>query len=361
MLVQQFDLTQLGWDDDLAAAFASQEPDGAVPARVAVQHRSEYRLYGETGELRAELAGRVRHEIGWRTSLLPAVGDWVVAQPHGDLAVITGVLPRRTSFVRRAASDSNTTAAQVVAANIDVVFVTAALNIDVGEEFLRRLERYLALAWESGAQPVVVLTKSDLADDVDAAVARVEAIAYGVPVHALSSVTGDGVDAVTAYASPGKTVALLGSSGVGKSTLINRLAGRELLATREIRSDGVGRHTTTHRELVVLDGGGLLLDTPGMRELQLWDAGEGTGATFADVEELAAACRFNDCRHEGEPGCAVHAAIADGALPEDRFASYKKLQRELRALEVRQSARLQAEVTKEYRRRARANRRDFGW
>lgn len=361
MLVQQFDLTQLGWDDDLAAAFASQEPNGAVPARVAVQHRSEYRLYAETGELRAELAGRFRHDVGWRTALLPAVGDWVIAEPHGDLAVITGVLPRRTSFVRKAASDSNTTAAQVVAANIDVVFVTAALTIGVGDEFLRLLERYLALAWESGAQPVIVLTKADLVDDVELAVATVETIAYGVPVHAVSGVTGEGVDAVTAYASPGRTVALLGSSGVGKSTLVNCIAGREVLATREIRADGVGRHTTTHRELVLLPDGGLLLDTPGMREIQLWDAGEGTGATFADVEELAAECRFNDCRHEGEPGCAVREAIADGSLPEDRFRSYKKLQRELRALEVRQNARLQAEVTKEYRRRARANRRGEGW
>jgi ribosome biogenesis GTPase len=361
LLLQQYELAQLGWSDELQAAFAGHNDTGAIPARVAVQHRSEYRLYAESGELRAELAGRVRHEAGWRTAQLPAVGDWVAAEVHGDLAVITGVLPRRTEFVRKAASDSNTTAAQVVAANVDTVFVTAALNIEVGDAFLRRLERYLALAWESGAQPVIVLTKSDLAADVEDAVALVEGIAYGVPVHALSSVTGEGVDAVLGYAAPGRTVALLGSSGVGKSTLINRLAGRELLATREIRADGVGRHTTTHRELVVLPGGGLLLDTPGMRELQLWDAESGAGATFADVEELAAECRFNDCSHETEPGCAVRAAIAGGTLPADRFHSYRKLQRELRALEIRQSARLQSEVTKEYRRRARANRRDFGW
>jgi ribosome biogenesis GTPase len=350
--LQQYDLAQLGWNEELAPHVG----DGLVPARVSAQHRGAYRVLTEDGELTAHLAGRLHHEAGWRTGVLPAVGDWTGVRVDGGAATIVDVVPRRTAFTRRTASGA--TEAQVVAANVDVVFVVAALSIETSPGFLRRLERYLALAWESGAQPVLVLTKADLCDDVEAVVAEVESIAFGVPVHALSSVTGDGVDAVAAYARPGVTVALLGSSGVGKSTLVNRLAGRELLATQAVRSDGVGKHTTTHRELVPLADGGLLLDTPGMRELQLWDAGEGLTETFSDVEALAAACRFGDCTHEGEPGCAVGTALEDGTLANDRYESWRKLQNELRWLERRQDQRLQSEVTKSYRRRKRAMTRD---
>jgi ribosome biogenesis GTPase len=352
--LQQYDLAQLGWSDELAPHLG----DGLVPARVSAQHRGAYKVLTEDGELTAQLAGRLRHDAGWRTGVLPAVGDWTGVRIEGDAATIVEVVPRRTGFTRQAATDGGATEAQVVAANVDVVFVVAALSIDMSPGFLRRLERYLALAWESGAQPVFVLTKADLCDDVDAVVSAVESIAYGVPVHALSNVTGDGVEAVAAYARPGVTVALLGSSGVGKSTLVNRLAGRELLATQEVRSDGVGRHTTTHRELVPLPEGGLLLDTPGMRLLQLWDAGEGVQETFSDVEELARACRFNDCTHHGEPGCTVQEALDGGTLAQDRLDSWRKLQNELEWLERRQNQRLQAEATKSWRRRRRAMTRD---
>jgi ribosome biogenesis GTPase len=352
--LQQYDLAQLGWNDELAPHIG----DGLVAARVSAQHRGAYKVLTAGGELTAHVAGRLRHDAGWRVGMLPAVGDWTAVRVEGDAATIAAVLPRRSQFTRQAANDGGPTEAQVVAANVDVVFVVAALNIDVREGFLRRLERYLALAWESGAQPVIVLTKADLCDDVTSAVLAVESIAFGVPVHAVSNVTGEGVDEVAAYALPAVTVALLGSSGVGKSTLVNRLAGRELLATQEVRRDGVGRHTTTHRELVPLPDGGLLLDTPGMRELQLWDAEEGVGATFSDVEALAAECRFGDCSHEGEPGCAVMEAIRDGRLARDRLTSYRKLQRELRALEIRQNARLKSEERKHRRRFARSISRD---
>jgi len=233
-----------------------------------------------------------------------------------------------------------------VAANVDVVFLVTA----VGHDFsVRRLERYLIMAWESGAQPVVVLTKCDLDEDVDAALAEAESIAFGVPVVATSAVTGTGLEELRAHVVPGQTVALLGSSGVGKSTLVNRLAGSELLKTQEIRSDGRGRHTTVHRELVLLPDGGLVLDTPGMRELQLWESDEGVAQAFSDVEELVTECRFADCAHETEPGCAVRAAISAGTLAEERYASYVKLKRELRYLEIRLDKRARSEERKRWR------------
>jgi ribosome biogenesis GTPase len=232
------------------------------------------------------------------------------------------------------------------------------LVTDCGRDFKpRRLERYLTAAWDSGADPVVVLTKSDLAEDPWETVAQAEAIALGVPVHAVSSVTGEGLDGLEPHLAPGRTVALLGSSGVGKSTLANRLLGEELLATGDLRRDGRGRHTTTHRELVRLPGGALLLDTPGMRELQLWADESALNETFADVAELARQCRFTDCAHGSEPGCAVGAALADGTLPEVRWESYRKLQRELHSLALRQDARLRSEARKERRRFARSQRR----
>jgi ribosome biogenesis GTPase len=220
----------------------------------------------------------------------------------------------------------------------------------MNEDFnLRRLERYLTTAWESGAKPVIVLTKTDLCPDYELRVLEVEAVAFGVPVHAISNLTGDGLDLVRGHLGQGRTIALLGSSGVGKSTLVNTLAGEELLATQEIREDdGEGRHTTTHRQLVVLPDGGLVLDTPGLRELQLWESSDGLSETFGDVEELAAQCRFSDCAHRTEPGCAVQAALEDGTLPFGRWASYKKLQRELAHLERRLDKRLQSEERKRW-------------
>jgi ribosome biogenesis GTPase / thiamine phosphate phosphatase len=261
------------------------------------------------------------------------------------------VLPRRSRFARK---EPWLTEEQVVAANVDTVLLVT----DCGRDFKpRRLERYLTAAWDSGAAPVIVLTKSDLAGDVSETVAEAEAIAFGVPVHAVSSVTGEGLGSLDPYLLPGQTVALLGSSGVGKSTLVNRLLGQDLLATAELRRDGRGRHTTTHRELVHLPGGALLLDTPGMRELQLWADESALDETFADVAELARECRFSDCAHGQEPGCAVRAALGNGSLPQIRWESYSKLQRELRALAVKQDVRLRSEARKERRRFARSQRR----
>ena len=339
-------LTHLGWDPAIEDQFAPFVADGLEPARVAIEQRGAYLLYTERGERWAELSGRLRHAVEERGDL-PAVGDWAaIADPEGaERALVKAVLPRRTKFSRMAANDHGGTVEQVVAANVDVVFLTAGLD---GDFNARRLERYLTLGWESGASPVVVLTKTDLCEDVEAALLEVESVAIGVPVHPVSNLTGEGVDALAQYLGEGRTVAALGSSGVGKSSLVNRLAGEELMATGDLRADGRGRHTTTHRQLVLLPDGGLVLDTPGMRELQLWESSDGIAETFSDVEELAAQCRFSDCAHRSEPGCAVQAAIEDGTLPFDRWASYKKLQRELAHLERRLDKRLQSEARKRW-------------
>jgi ribosome biogenesis GTPase len=256
-----------------------------------------------------------------------------------------------------AATDHGQTIEQVVAANVDVVFLTAGLDVDLNS---RRLERYLTLGWESGASPVVILTKADLCDDVAAAVLEVESVAVGVPVHAVSNVTGDGVDDLAQYLVEGRTVAALGSSGVGKSSLVNRLAGEELMETGEVKADGRGRHTTTNRQLLLLPGGGLFLDTPGMRELRLWESEEGLAATFDDVAAAAARCRFSDCAHKSEPGCGVRAALADGSLDPERYLSWKKLQGELLHLALKQDARLRSEARKQWR-RAERSRRKASW
>ena len=344
----QHSLEALGWNEFFADAFAPYEPEGLIPGRVAVQERGGAVLFTAAGTLRADVATRLAREGGHVVA-----GDWIAAEQRlgEDRAIVRAVLPRRSRFARK---EPWLTEEQVVAANADTVFLVT----DCGRDFKpRRLERYLTAAWDSGAAPVIVLAKSDLAGDVLVTVAEAEAIALGVPVHAVSSVSGEGLDALDPYLLPGQTVALLGSSGVGKSTLVNRLLGEDLLATAELRRDGRGRHTTTHRELVHLPGGALLLDTPGMRELQLWADESALDETFADVAELAQECRFSDCAHGQEPGCAVRAALDNGSLPQIRWESYSKLQRELRALAVKQDVRLRSEARKERRRFARSQRR----
>ena len=268
-----------------------------------------------------------------------AVGDWVGLAD----GLVRAVLPRRSAIVRKSAG--LTSEPQTLAANVDVAFIVTSLGPDLEP---RRIERYLVTVWESGASPEVVLTKADRMEDPWGLVAEVEAVALGVPVHVVSALTGQGVDALRARVGDGATAVLIGSSGVGKSTLVNRWVGRELMAVKETRADDdEGRHTTTHRELIVLPGGGVVIDTPGIRELQLWDSG-GMEEAFADVEELAAACRFSDCSHNTEPGCAVKAALASGDLPVERHASWLKLQRELRSIELRHNARLRKEERKRW-------------
>lgn len=349
-----YDLSALGWTPSRDDEIAPHAARGCVPARVGAQHRGTYVVHTAPGERPAEPAGHLLHAAAGAADL-PVVGDWVAVHdpPGAAAAVVHAVLPRRSAFSRRAAGSA--VAEQVVAANVDVVLVVTAVGRDLNA---RRLERYLAAAWDSGADPVVVLNKADLADDLDAAVAEAEAVAFGVPVHAVSAVAGTGVAELAGYAAGGRTVALLGSSGVGKSSLVNRLLGEERQAVRDVRSgDSRGRHTTTARELLPLPGGGLVLDTPGMRELGLWDADAGVDRTFADVAELAAGCRFSDCAHEREPGCAVLAALADGRLEAERLESYRKLLRELRHLEVKADPAARAEQRRRRRRFARSMRR----
>lgn len=325
-------LPDLGWDSGRDSEFAPFS-GSCVPGRVARPDKGSYLVLTAAGPLRAEPSGALRH-AAMDTTALPTVGDWVAVR-EGGTNLVEAVLPRRTAFVRH--GSANAAVGQVLAANVDVVFVVVALSAAPN---LRRLERFLALAWESGAQPVVLLTKADLWDDIPAVVASVTSAAPGAPVHAVSSVTGEGVDDVRVYLSPGRTVVLLGASGVGKSTLANRLLGVTYLATTEIRDDGKGRHTTTHRELVPLPGGAVLIDTPGLRGLQIWDAEEGLERAFPEVDALLDQCRFTDCAHDTEPGCAVQAALADGTLEPRRWESHQKLQRELRHIAAKTDVRL---------------------
>jgi ribosome biogenesis GTPase / thiamine phosphate phosphatase len=338
-------IASLGWGEALADTFQPHADAGLRPGRVAIQHRGAYVLLAEEGEVWANVSGRLRHAAD-STADLPAVGDWVAYDfPAGsERAAVQAILPRRSAFRRKQAGHE--TAEQVVAANVDVLYLVTSLNQDLN---VRRIERYMTLAWESGADPVVVLTKADLCPDVEPALALVESVTFGVPVHVTSALTGAGFDDVRAHLDGGRTGAAVGSSGVGKSTLINGLCGEERLATREIRDDGRGRHTTTHRELIVLPGAGCVIDTPGMRELQLWDSAEGLERAFEDIEVVIAACRFSDCAHDTEPGCAVQSGLADGSLDGERFQSYQKLQRELHYLEIRHDARARSEVRKRWR------------
>lgn len=333
---EAIDLAVLGWDDRWAAVFAPHAAAGLVPARVAIEYNHIFRLYTAEGEVKAEHAGRLRHAATGR-HMLAAVGDWVAVDVRREerAGTIEAVLPRRSHFSRKAAGD--VTEEQVVAANIDLVFLVMGLDHDYN---LRRLERYLLLALESGATPVVLLTKADLCDEVPTRIAEVKSAAPGVAAFALNARAGVGMDPVAALLAPGRTAALLGSSGAGKSTIINALAGVQVMKTQAVRAhDSRGRHTTRHRQLIVLPGRGLIIDTPGMRELQLWDVARTLRETFDEIEALAPRCHFTDCRHRDEPRCAVKQAVADGRLPAERLESYRKLQAELQALDARKDVR----------------------
>ena len=339
-------LAVLGWSDELEAAFTTHAERGFEPARVVAEHRGGYVVRGERDERLAHPRGKLRDRDH---SLMPAVGDWVaVCDAPGDRAAIEGVLPRWSKVSRK--TPWLKSEEHILVANVDKVLIVSGLDDDFNP---RRLERYLIAAWDSGADPVLVLTKLDVCDDLEKLV-EAEAVAIGVPVHAVSNITGEGIEELRALLRPARTFVLLGSSGTGKSTLVNRLAGRRLMPTGDLRRDGRGRHTTRHRQLLVLPGGALLVDTPGLRELQVWEGD--VDSAFSDIADLQSQCRFNDCGHETEPDCAVQEALASGALDPARYQSYRKLQRELRAIEIRSSKRLQREAKQRWRQRARESR-----
>lgn len=330
------DLGLYGWDAGWAEGFRPYAVEGLIPARVAIEYNHLLRLYTAKGDVRGQHSGKLLHEAAGRHAMA-AVGDWVAIRmnPGERSGTIEAVLPRRSHFSRKAAGEL--TEQQVVAANIDVVFIVMGLDRDYNP---RRLERYLVMATESGAMPQVLLSKADLSDHVAAQLEECQAAAPGVDVYAVSVRDGRGVDRVRAALRSGQTGTLLGSSGAGKSTLINQLLGHEMLATAEVRAhDSRGRHTTRHRQLVPMPGGGLLIDTPGMRELQLWTEPDAPQASFEDIEALAKGCHFSNCQHRTEPRCAVRDALADGRLDALRVESFHKLQEEAQALGAKQDVR----------------------
>lgn len=340
-------LEQLGWNRFFEDNFASYRQEGYRVGRVAIAYKHIYTLYTEFGELLADITGKMRYRAGDNPDGFPAVGDWVVMRLREgeNKAIVHEILPRQSKFSRQIAGGK--TREQIVATNIDTVFLVSGLDRDFNP---RRIERYLILAWESGANPVIVLNKADLCDCIEECIAEVEAVALGVPIVTISAVSDRGFDGLQPYLRSGKTVALLGSSGVGKSTLTNQLLGTARQDVQNVRqTDSRGRHTTTNRELIILPSGGMLIDTPGMREIQIWSDEVGLHDTFTDIETLAQECRFRDCQHDLEPGCAVQQAIEDGTLDGDRFFNYQKLQKELDYLSRKQDQNAQLAEKKRWK------------
>jgi ribosome biogenesis GTPase / thiamine phosphate phosphatase len=358
------ELQSLGWNSRFSSDFDLLKEPGLVPARVIMGQRELCTVVGEQGEFLGEVSGRFRRDAESGAGY-PVVGDWVAIVPRlsEGRATIHALLQRANAFVRRAAegwtSRHGRAGEQVLAANLDLAVIVLGLDRDFN---IRRLERYLTLAWGCAIQPLVVLNKADICEDIPACTAKIEEAAVGAAVLAVSAETGEGVEALNAHLLPARTAALLGSSGVGKSTLINRLLGAGRLATGAVReADGRGRHTTTHREMIVLPTGALLIDNPGMREVGLWGEMEDLEAAFADVASLARECRFSDCLHEAEPGCSVRAALRDGTLNEGRYESWRKLQKELAYLERQDDVRAriaQQRMLKERSRKIRGFRKD---
>ena len=332
-------LAMLGWDSYFDEKFKRFAADGGMPARVIADYGSEYLVHDGTSTSRAAVGRHLRND----GSTMPAVGDWVSVLKREPVDAIHGVVERRTVFSRKAASVE--TRQQVLAANVDVAFVVAAAT-DVNA---RRIERYLTIAWQSGAVPVVLLTKADIAESLEELRAELEAVALGSPVVVTSGVTGAGIDEIVRELQPARTGVLLGPSGAGKSTLINRIVGTDLMRTRTIHASGEGRHMTSHRQLVQLPQGGMIIDTPGLREAQLWEGDDALGEVFEDIELLAMRCRFTNCGHDTEPGCAVKAALDEGTLDAARFASYAKLQRELRFVAAKSDVRLRIEERRKWK------------